>query len=87
MVYVKATNLEHLDAVLSGTSLNWTGPGLTIRFVFLMTLYLCCELSLSIFGGLQVDPQLLFLQSQLSRNQHIIILDMRTCFIVQNVHM
>lgn len=31
-------------------------------------LYLCCELSLSVFRGLQVDPQLLFLQSQLRRN-------------------
>lgn len=45
-------------------------PGTSLfnfNFVF-VRLYLCCELSLSIFGGLQVDPQLLFLQSQLHRN-------------------
>lgn len=34
-------------------------------------LYLGGELSLSIFGGLQVDPQLLLLQSQLQTNETV----------------
>lgn len=38
------------------------------RFYPGQKLYLCCELPLSVFGVLQMDPQLLFLQRQLQRD-------------------